>query len=416
MRAFVTGGLLLVTTPALADERTDTRVGALHDRVDPVVSWGLADLDLGWRLDGALASRSSAAGGRADTEGTASLGAEVAWSSEACDAFRTGGQVDVTVGGGAPVSAQQWTSVCPLGDEMMTMQLDNLVQWDVVPSLLARPRLRPTASRVETFSVTLGATLDDVEGPGYLSFVETTMGISMGWVQGDFVHADTSVSATMAMIGYHVDREDGDVPYDLDVISIDVANALPGDNIDGDPNNDRLAMLARLDAVRWSGSQYLGLRIDGALGVGLLDVSVDAAHPQRDTLVTVAEAELAVERDLDEQLTLRAYAGRTHWPVFDARAVIDDRASLALTRHAGRVRLRAEGFAAMSYLIAADHEITRSATGGLTCIAETDLGAHAVMRVRSDVGRGFYAAGATLDQPRVAGEVLATIDIHTGNL
>lgn len=422
MRAFAL--VMLSAAPAAADALDETRGGALHDRVDPVVVYEAADLHTSWRIDATLASRAVTSSGEADVETTASVGAELAVSNDECDLLALGGHLDATVGGSVPVSAQQSTSVCPLSGTML-LRFDNLVQWDVRPSLLARPRMRPDASRGNTFAVTMGAegpvfndpgplTLLPTPPPEYLTFVQTTMTVALGWTAGDFAGGDATVGAVSAFVTYHRERED-DVPLEVDVMAVEMLGTTPASDGDRDPGNDGMAMLARIDAVRWRGAHWRGLRIGGAIGVGFVSAGVGALEPHHDTLVVVAEPALTVERDLDDELTVRAGAERTHWARYDGHAVIDDRATLGLTRRAGRLRLRAEGFVAKSYLIAADDRITRVLTGGLTCVAETDLGDHAVMRVRTDLGRGFYASGATLDRPRLAGEVLATIDLYAGN-
>ncbi len=403
----------------------DTQSYALHERLEEpeLVEIGTADVDFHWRLDASLAQRASAIRGDAVAESSAAVGGEIALSVDECDLLRVGGQLDGTLRRDDPFAAQQWASVCPLAGEL-TMQLEHLLEWDVRPRLLAKPRLQPeAASRRETFSVSIDPRSMRMNEPGpltllpdppaeYMTYGETTMTISMGWTAG----ADDvlpTVTADMMFVGYLRERDD-DVPLDVDFVGMEMLGAFVDDDGNRDPDDDGMVMAARLDLVRWSGVYWRGLRLSGRYGVGLVDADVGVLEPHHDTHVTVSEPALAVERDLDDEVTLRAAAERSHWAMWNGLAVIDDRLTLGFSRDGERLRLRAEGFAAQSYLIDGDDDITTAITGGGSAVAEADLGDHAVVRVRSDFGRGFYAAGATLDEPRWAGEILATVDLHAG--
>ena len=80
-----------------------------------------------------------------------------------------------------------------------------------------------------------------------------------------------------------------------------------------------------------------------------------------------------------------------------------------------RPATRAELFGARSHRLTLGGGLATASTGGSSALIETDVGRHAVFRIRSDVGRGFYAAGATLDEPRWAAETLATLSLGAGN-
>src|SRR5690349_15205467 len=134
---------LLVLTPALASaDGLDTREGALRETAyEPVYDVTAADLRFSWRTDAVGATSTIRQGDASVTEATASLGAEIAISHEACDLFVAGGQADVR-SGETPLSFQQWTSFCPLSGDIK-IALANRLAWDVRARLLAPPRQRP---------------------------------------------------------------------------------------------------------------------------------------------------------------------------------------------------------------------------------------------------------------------------------
>src|SRR5688572_8720417 len=96
MRLAIVVGVVLA--PAAADS-FDTREGSLRETAyQPVYDVTAADLRVSWRTDAIGATATTMQDGASVTEATASLGAEIAISHEACDLLVAGGQADVRSG------------------------------------------------------------------------------------------------------------------------------------------------------------------------------------------------------------------------------------------------------------------------------------------------------------------------------
>lgn len=409
--------LLLVAAPAAADP-LDLREDALREgavEVEP------ADVRVTWRADAVAASTGSGTRAARAGEHTASVGAEVAVSSDDCDFVLAGGQVDARTGDGAPLAFQQWASVCPLAGAIH-VGLDHHLVWDVEPSLLAPPRLRREGNRRETIGFEMGVHKERPVDPmrlvplprEYADLVTARMELGFGWVPDRPDALEVSVGARVGFVRWVREREDGGAPFDLRVIAVEMDAVMPAAAMRA-PGERAVAMAwgMKLDVARVDGVRAGGFRLGAALGFG------DAALSWSDGMeggfldVIAGRASASIERDVG-RVTARVAAGRDLWPTWDGRAVIDDRVTASVAAELASVRGRVEVSAARVGLLALETGFDQTDVGGATVIAERDLGGHVTARARVDLGRSVYAAGATFDRPRWAAEGLVSLSVHAG--
>jgi hypothetical protein len=416
--------LLLAAIPgtAAADTLAVTREAALHEDVPAQVDVVPAALRLSWRMDAALSSVTATVDEDTATAGVAGVEAELALSHGPDDLIVVGGQLGAGVGDTAPMSAQQWAQLALFrGDIDYT--IGHHLEWDVRPTLLAPPRMRADLNRRETVTVSFHALsartnprgpLDLVdETPEYLRFGWMDTRVTIDWTAGDdALLGATSVGAGMGMIGYARERDDGGDPLEVWIFHSGAEMLMPGEP------DATTVMQMYFDLFRVAGARVGDFRVAARAGFAAHSLlRADPEDPQAEPEYTDAitlEPAVAVERDFDEA-TVRLAAERSHWGHWTGSAIIDDRLSFALTAPIGRFRTRAELFGARSHRLTLGGGLAAATTGGSSALIETDVGRHAVFRVRSDVGRGFYATGATLDEPRWAAETLATLSLGAGN-
>lgn len=405
---------------AAAQSLSVTRESALHDDVPVQVEMVPAALHLSWRLDAALSSLTSAVDGETASAGVAGVESELALAHGEDDLIVVGGQVAAGAGATAPLTAQQWAQLALFrGDIDYT--LGHHLEWDVRPTLLAPPRMRADLNRRETISVSFHALSMHVNDPGplalvpvppeYVRFGWMDTRIAIDWTAGDpAALGQTSVGAGMGMFGYARERADGGVPLEVWVFHSGAEMTMQDD-----PEAPSV-MQMYFDVFRVSGARVGAWRVAARAGFAAHSLlrSDAAGEPLESTDAISLEPALAIERDHDGA-TYKVAAERNHWGHWTGAAIIDDRLTFAITAPLGRFRTRAEVFGARSHRLTLGGGLAAATTGGMSALIETDLGRHAIFRVRNDVGRGFYAAGATLEEPRWAAETLATVSIGAGN-
>jgi hypothetical protein len=412
--------LLCSGASSAADPLAVTRESAVHEAAAPQIEMVPAKLRLSWRVDGALASVTAADDEQTTAAGTAGIEGEVALSHGEDDLIVVGGQVAAGAGDTAPLTAQQWAKLALFrGDIDYT--IGHRLEWDVRPTLLAPPRLRADLNRRETIEVAFHALSMVVNDPGPLALVAVPpehvrfgwmdSRVTLDWTAGDPAGpGSASVASSMGMIGYAREREDGGEPLEVWVFHAGAEMQMPEDA------DAASVMQMHFDLLRVAGARVGDFRIGGRAGFAAHSLlrSDPAGEVVESTDAMTLEPGLSIARDVGD-VTWKLAAERSHWIHWSGDAIIDDRATLSMTTPWGRFRARAELFGARSHRLALGGALAAASTGGLSTLVETDLGRHAIFRVRSDVGRGFYAAGATLEDPRWAAETLATLSLGAGN-
>ena len=421
MRALPAILILLAAAPAAAEPLAVTREGAIRDDAEAQVELVPAALRLSWRVDAALSSFTAAVDGESTAAGIAAASGEAALSHGEDDLVVIGGQIGAGAGETAPLAAQQWAELALMrGDIDYT--IGHHLEWDVRPTLLAPPRLRADLNRRETIRVSFHALSMQLNDPGPLALVPVPperlrfgwmdTRIAIDWTAGEQAAlGSTSVGAEMGMLGYARERADGGDPLEVWVFHSGAEMTIPA--VEDDTPS---VMQMHFDLFRVAGARAGDFRIGARAGFAahsLLRASADGEVVESADALTL-EPGLSIERDAGE-LTWRLAAERSHWAHWSGAAIIDDRATLSFRAPWGRFRTRAEVFGARSHRLTLAGDLTGATTGGMSTLVETDLGRHATLRVRNDVGRGFYAAGATLDEPRWAAETLATLALGAGN-
>jgi hypothetical protein len=404
---------VLAPAAARAEPAAETRERQLRD---PAVEYDLLPLRrVSWRLD-AIAAQTTDLGDGTVLGGLATVGGEVAVANDVCDVVVAGGQLGVASADDGTLSAEQWLSTCPVGGDRR-ITYGHLLQWDTRPALLAAPQLRPRGNRryTSTVRITTGSKRLNDQGPlvlapsapEYLLIGGAEMGSAIDWADGRV--AASGFSVDFEFIGLRREPLDGSEPLELWFGAAGTEVAMLTD-LDGRGRGQIATMT--LDAIRFSGIPLGGARLGGRLGLGIESVGIK--EPDARAGATAIDGEAALSLDADPGgVHVRLDAGRSHWALWDGRAVIDDRATLSISRTQGRLRLRADLFAARTHLFGLDG-LTAAASGGATAVAETDLGRHATVRIRSDLGRGFYTRNATFEDPRWGAEILATLALRAG--
>jgi hypothetical protein len=420
-RRFVIFGLLLTPALAAADGAWETREGSLRETAyQPVYDVTRADLRFTWRADAIGATATTMQGDASVTEATASVGAELAISHEACDLLVAGGQADVR-SGETPLSFQQWASFCPLSGDLR-IAFGHHLAWDVRARLLAPPRQRPGDQRRETITFEMSGFREQVNDAGplslappppeWLGFVAAKTELAIGWQADTPGPLDIAMSSSLYTMRYERERADHGPPLDLWVLGMQ-ANVLAYE--DGMQTGD-MATTARMDAFRLSGARVGGMRVGADLGLAM-GFATDAATTRLASVLAGVgglSAERDVRRGTDDIATAGISARRDVWPLWDGRVVIDDRATLGYGWRKRKLRVRGEVSGARTHLVAADGTLTTGENGGLTTVAEYDVSKHLTLRSRNELGWSVYAPGATADAPRRAVEAMVTAVVHTG--
>lgn len=396
--------LLIVSTSLPAFAEPDTREAAMLYDVVPV-----RRDQLGWRfrIDALAAAIATTDGKERQGGGAGSVSAEVGLAATPdCDIAAIGGQV-ATRSDDRVVSAQQWASVCPLGGDG-NLTFDHRLEWDVTPRLLAAPRLRPGVQRREVVGFNVMGSMRPL--PGHANWDQqgglVRLEVGVGWAE----HAQTAdVRPKMDVVlrNFRYDYGDGGPPLTLATITV----GLDVLTVTGDPAAPDVAGLAG-DLARIDGVRAGGLRFGARLGGRVMDESKGTMATYQDRLWVIGEGGVSAERDLARGVTMRLAGDGNGWPVWDGRFVVDDRATWSVLAQRRRLSARIDLAAAATHVLQIDGDRT-VATGGVTAEGQLVLGAGFGLKLRSEVGRSVYAAGATLDEPRWASETWLMLVAHT---
>jgi hypothetical protein len=403
----LTSSSLASAEPASTDA-SDTREAAMLYDVVPV-----RRDQLGWRFRAdALAAALETTDGKAGQlggAGTVSAQAGLVATPD-CDIIAAGGQL-ATRSDDRVVSAQQWASVCPLGGDG-NLTFDHRLEWDVTPRLLAAPRLRPGVQSRETVAFNVFGSIRPLNDRGL------TLVPERDWQQGGTLRLEVQV-------GWAEHEHDGELRPMMDVVLRNfrhdyddgpplaiaaIAGRLEAMIIRNDHKAPDVASLS-FDLARVEGVRVDGVRLGGRLGGRLVPETSGTAMTYHQQLWVIGEGAVSVERDLARGITTRLGGERRGWPAWDGRFVVDDRVTWSLFGTRGRLNGRLDAAAASTHLlgIGERHDV---ATGGVSAETELGLGANLGLKLRSELGRSVYAAGATLDEPRWASETLLMLAAH----
>jgi hypothetical protein len=412
VRALVSAAVIASTSIAAADgnDASDTREAAMLATFTPV---SRADLGFRWQADALAAALATSQHDDAQVGGAATVSAEAGvTAAKDCDLVAAGGQVSARSDEHA-VAAQQWGSVCLLGGDGH-IALDHRLEWDVTPRLLAAPRLRPGLQRRETIGLDIYGSTRPLHDPG--SSPDSQVPVH-DWIQGGQARLETQVGWS--------DRDDGG---DVRVLFDIVLRNFRFDHDSGPPT--QVAIVApRMevatgagpgapfagglagDLARVEGYRLAGLRFGGRLGGHLGGIAEGSGPATRQTLIVVGEGGVSVERDLARGVTVRLGGDRQGWADWDARYVIDDRATWSLLASRGRLHARLDVAAALEHVLSIGHR-DDVPTGGVTLAAALDLGHDLALEAHGEAGRSVYARDAALDAPRWASETLLMLATH----
>src|SRR3569623_821043 len=227
-----------------------------------------------------------------------------------------------------------------------------------------------------------------------------------GWAE-HAQSADVRPKMDVVLRNFRYDYGDGGPPLTLATITV----GLDVLTVTGDPAAPDVAGLAG-DLARIDGVRAGGLRFGARLGGRVMDESKGTMATYQDRLWVIGEGGVSAERDLARGVTMRLAGDRNGWPVWDGRFVVDDRATWSVLAQRRRLSARIDLAAAATHVLQIDGDRT-VATGGVTADGQLVLGAGFGLKLRSEVGRSVYAAGATLDEPRWASETWLMLVAHT---
>ncbi len=404
---------LTASSPAFAGpgstDASDTRETAmLYDAVP------IRHDQLGWRFRADLLAAALATTDGKDRQGAAAgtVSAQVSLGATPdCDVVSVGGQL-ATRSDDRVVSAQQWASLCPLGGDG-NLTFDHRLEWDVSPRLLAAPRLRPGVQRRETVGFNVFGSIRPLHDrePSTVPERDWQQGgtlrleVQVGWTD----HEDTGeVRPLMDVVLRNFRHDYGDDGPSLTLSAITAR--LEALVVTGAPMAPSVASLSA-DLARVEGVRIGGVRLGGRLGGRIVPETRGSRMTYQQELWFVGEAAASVECDLARGLTARLAGDRRGWPAWDGRFVVDDRVTGSIFTAPGRLSGRLDIAAARTSLlqIGDRHDV---ATGGITAESQLDLGAGFALKLRSELGRSVYTAGATLDEPRWASETLLMLAAH----
>lgn len=363
-----------------------------------------ADLGFRWQADALAAALATSQRDDAQVGGAATLSAEAGiTAAKDCDLVSAGGQVSARSDEHA-VAAQQWGSVCLLGGDGH-ISLDHRLEWDVTPRLLAAPRLRPGMQRRETIGLDFyGSTRPLPDHPGaWIQGGEARLETEVGWSDPPSGH---DVRVLFDIVARTIGFEHGGGPPTTIAIFAPRLEVATGAGL-GAPFAGGLAG----DLARVEGYRLGGLRFGGRLGGRVGGIAVGSGPATRQTMITVGEAGVSVERDLARGVTMRLGGDRHGWADWDARYVIDDRATWSLLASRGRMHARLDVAAAVDHVLAIDHR-NNVGVGGVTLAAGYDLGHDMALEAHGEAGRSVYARDAAIDAPRWASETLVMLATH----
>ena len=408
MRVRIALLIVLTSLPAFAEPGApgagDTREAAMLYDVVPV-----RRDQLGWRfrVDALAAAIATTDGKERHGGGAGSVSAEVGLAATPdCDIAAIGGQV-ATRSDDRVVSAQQWASVCPLGGDG-NLTFDHRLEWDVTPRLLALPQLRPGVQRREVVGFNVMGSMRpmpehaDWDQQGGVLRLE----VGVGWAAGAS-SGDVRPLMDVVLRNFRHDYGDGGPPLTLATITARFEVLM----VTGDVAAPSVGSLSG-DVARIEGVRAAGLRFGARLGGRVVPETVGSMATYQQRLWAIGEGGVSAERDLARGVTMRLAGDRGGWPVWDGRFVVDDRATWSVLAQRRRLSARIDLAAAATHLLQIDGERT-VATGGVTAEGQLVLGAGFGLKLRSEVGRSVYAAGATLDEPRWASETWLMLVAHT---
>lgn len=348
--------LVCVAAPGRALADAESRQAALlfHD-----VDAGFAqprDLTWTWRLDGVLTGRrldDSAAGGVAAIGEGALAIAGIEWAV-------AGGLYELR--SDASASAEQWASVCLVCDVDTRVDVRHQLAWEVEPSLLASARRRPHLERRES------VIFEAMEDQKPSSLGGAWFGVSTAWTPASETQID------MGVLFFRHQRGDLEV----------------------DAGRFTAAILDQAFVLRAEPVVMRSPHLEASGGVATM---IDR--------VTLPVASVRVRHTVGD-VTLHAGGAQDAFPMPTGEIAVEDRGELGASVESRGCSLRADAFAALTTLVAEDAMITRVRSGGVTAVAEAQLGDHASARLRADLGRGFHGE-------RWGAEILATLAVHAGN-
>jgi hypothetical protein len=372
---------------------------------------------LGWRARADVLAAALVTTGGNDRQGggTATISGEVGLGATAdCDLVAAGGQLAAR-SDDRVASAQQWASICPLGGDG-NLTIDHHLEWDVSPRLLAAPRLRPGLQRRETIGLNVFGSirpLDDRK-PTLLPERDWQQGgtlrleLQFGWSPPNTGNTTGEVHPLLDAVLANFRHDYGDDGPSLEIAAITAG--LEAMVVSGDPAAPFVASLSS-DLGRIEGLRVGGVRLGARLAGRLAPEASGKEKPYHQQLWVIGEGGLSIERDLAHNLTMRLAGDRQGWPTWDGRFVVDDRATWSLLGRHGRLSGRIDAAAASTHVLQMDgrHDV---ATGGVTAESELGLEKGLGLKLRSELGRSVYAAGATLDEPRWASETLLMLAAH----
>lgn len=354
---------------ATASPSDDSRQAALIEPAIEVEAVRPQDLAWNWRIDALLAGRHA---GDAITGDVAATG-ETTVSYQGIDWVVVGGLVDVH--DTATVSAEQWATLCLACDHDTRVDVQHRLSWELEPGILASARRRPYPERRESVR------FEALEDPQ-----PAEAGASASAIGGAWLEVSTAWRPEAETL---VDLGGVAMRYRKADVTIDAAAFSVAAFVDG-------AALLRADVVHVQGLALGdGRRLDAAAGI--------AGYFER---VVIPVGSATLEQDVGDA-TAHVTAAQDAFPMPTGEYAVEDRVALGVAMP-GRVRLRGDAFAALTTLVTPGAMHTRVRSGGLTGIAELDLGSHATARLRADAGRGFHA-----DDWGV--ELLATLDLHASS-
>jgi hypothetical protein len=405
---------IAASSPAVAEpsstDASDTRESAMLYEAVPI-----RRDQLGWRFRADLVAAALATTDGKDRHegavGTVSAQLGLGATPD-CDIVAAGGQL-ATRSDDRVVSAQQWASLCPLGGDG-NLTLDHRLEWDVMPRLLAAPRLRPGVQRRETVGFNVFGSTRPLHDRGALTLVPERdwqqagtmrLEVQVGWSDHD---PTNEVRPMMDVVLRNFRHDYGDDRPPLTIAAITARlEALVVGGMPAAPSVGSLsADLARVEGVR-VGDVRLGGRLGGRI-VPETDGSKMTYHQQ---VWVIGEASASVEYDLAHGVTTRLAGDRRGWPAWDGRFVVDDRVTWSILAGLGRLSGQLDVAAASTHMLEVGerHDV---GTGGVTAEGQLDLGTGFGLKLRSELGRSVYAPGATFDEPRWASETLLMLAAH----
>lgn len=424
MRAVIIAlGSVVAVGVASAQPHDDRSLATAH-------RWSIADTptrQFAWDLSALVGSAVDVgrAGGVANA--TASV-AGALWSRRGHDALGTGGQLDLHARATAPFAFEHWATVDRTAGPVTALRVTHRFAWDVVPRLLATPRVRGDGFRGEAFDLafTLLAYVefgnDDTSTSAEVFPLESSTRYHLSRSRG--ATGDGAVRTTMfrwrsAQAG-RITRETAIVAVDYEVVLAWGADDLgrPVSVTGMAANLDFVRLRRTAGAMQWNAGGGVAMLLSDRSSPpegsqACLDSGGAECPPARPTLVGHLGFEWPALGGA-AAFTLR----RQPAVVFDASIVVDNRATLSVTRDRERWHARAAIELAWDQLTThafADHASASYAVGGVTGEVEYhDDDDRFAVRGYLEAGRSVLAPGASLVAPTLGATVGVSLHLRTG--